>query len=121
MKAHLICPVRNCTPETKEFLDQYVVKLEEQGYTVHYPQRDVDQTDDGIGFTICDAHRKAMLEADEIHILWDKTSTGSHFDFGMAFMLANFKPVKFVCISPFEKTPHKSYGNVLQFLSFLSI
>ncbi len=117
MRIFLICPVR--TPDDEEYADWVVDHLERQGHTVHYPPRDVDQTDDGVGFEIVQTHRKAMLEADEIHVIWNPESTGSHFDLGSAFMLQAFKRVPIRIVRVFESTPHKSFGNVLKTLDAL--
>ena len=111
---YLICPVRNCTQEVTDELDEYVKMLEESGkYKCHYPPRDVDQ--DQTGINTCEQHRDAMQKCDEVHIWWDEDSKGSHFDFGMAFALD--RPI--VIIKDIEQTPHKSYGNVLNYLSSL--
>ena len=114
-KVYLVCPVRNCSDEVSRLLTAYVTHLENTGYSVHYPPRDCEQ--DQSGFGICDTHRKAMVECDEVHFWWDKESKGSHFDFGMAFMLEHFKPIKYVMADDIEATPHKSYGNVIRKLS----
>ena len=50
MKIFLICPVR--TSDDRYFADWIVYRLEQEGHTVHYPPRDVDQTDDGVGLEI---------------------------------------------------------------------
>ena len=118
MRIFLICPVR--TPDDKDFADWVVDRLERRGHTVHYPPRDVDQTDDGVGLEICRAHRKAMLAADEILVIWNPESTGSHFDLGSAFMLQAFKEVPIRIARVFDSTPHKSYGNVLKALDDLA-
>ena len=112
-RVYLICPVRGCSDEDRSFADEYVARIERGGATVHYPPRDVDQTDDGIGLTISEAHREAMLECDEVHVIWDPTSSGSHFDFGMAFMLRAFKDVRFVLARPIDRAPQKGHGNKL--------
>ena len=110
MRIYLICSVRNATDEQIQFAENYVKQLEEAGHVVHYPPRDVDQTDDGTGLNICISHAAAIRKADEVHILWDKDSKGSHFDLGMAFVLD--KP--FVYVDNYETTPYKSYGNVIK-------
>ena len=114
-KIYLVCPVRNCSDDVLKLLTAYVSKLEKEGYDVHYPPRDVEQEQSGFG--ICTAHRKAMLECDEVHFFWNIDSKGSHFDFGMAFMLGCFKPIKYVMAEEIIETPHKSYGNVIRKLS----
>ena len=112
-KIYLICSVRHATEEQKEFADNYVAYLEKIGCKVHYPPRDVDQTDDGTGTSICEAHRKAMIECDEVHTIWDSSSTGSHFDLGMAYVLQELHGIKIRCVNNPEKTDHKSYTNFL--------
>jgi hypothetical protein len=114
---YVICPVRNRTREDQEFADAYVANLEAEGNSVHYPPRDVDQADDGIGFGISDAHRTFMRTCDEVHVIWDPESVGSHFDFGMAFMLQAFKDTHIVLARPVSKTSARSYGNMLSMLS----
>jgi hypothetical protein len=112
-RVYLICPVRSCNETDRQFADQYVAELEKNGYSVHYPPRDVDQTDDGVGLAISEAHREAMLGCDEVHVIWDAASVGSHFDFGMAFMLQAWKKIPIVLARPPQLTPTKSYGNKL--------
>jgi hypothetical protein len=112
-RVYLICPVRGRSEADRVFADDYVARLEREGASVHYPPRDVDQTDDGIGLAISEAHREAMLGCDEVHVIWDGASVGSHFDFGMAFMLRAWKDVPIVLARPVEPTPTKSYGNKL--------
>jgi len=114
---YLICPVRNRNLEDQQFADAYVANLEAKGNSVHYPPRDVDQTDDGIGFGISDAHRTFMRTCDEIHVIWDPESVGSHFDFGMAFMLQGIKDTPIVLARPTPRTSQRSYGNMLSMLS----
>lgn len=111
---YLICPVRNVTQGTFEKMNRYVDDLESKGISVHYPPRDVDQTEDGVGLAISTAHREAMLECKEIHVFWDNQSYGSHFDLGMAFMLNSTKGIPIVLAAPVISTPRRSYGNILK-------
>lgn len=108
MRIYIICPVRKAGSEI-DLVSAYVADLESQGHVVHYPPRDVDQTDDGVGLRICQHHRDAMEKADEVHVWWNPDSTGSHFDFGMAYAL--HKPV--VVVNSPNRTPNKSYTNIL--------
>ena len=116
-RIYLICPVRNSSETARRFADEYVAGLEARGNSVHYPPRDVDQTDDGVGLAISEAHRTAMLSCDEVHVLWDPASVGSHFDFGMAFMLRALRPMPIVVARPVDLTGSKSYGNKLAALA----
>ena len=109
-KIFLICPVREADEEEKEFLQNYISNLEKEGYKVHYPPRDTNQ-DDPVGYNICRENRQAILDADEIHIYFAPKSKGTLFDIGMAFMME--KPVFLVNIDKIERTPHKSFQNVL--------
>ena len=111
---YLICPVRNATDEECRFADQYVEDLENRGISVHYPPRDVDQTDDGVGLTLNSTHREAMLVCKEVHVIWDPNSTGSHFDLGMAFMLGATRGLPIVLAKPAAPTSARSYGNILR-------
>lgn len=110
MKIFLISPVRNVTKEERKEIEKYVVKLEAQGHSVHWPERDTDQNDP-VGLRICRDNRKAMEGADEIHIWWNKKSEGSLFDFGIAFALK--KKIVLVNKSSIRSTPEKSFNNVL--------
>jgi hypothetical protein len=94
--------------------DEYVAHLERQGISVHYPPRDVDQTDDGIGLRINEANRAALLDSDEVHVIWDSSSKGSHFDLGMAFMLQALRQCPIVLAAPPAPTPGKGYENILR-------
>lgn len=113
-KVFVICPVRNASREVKNALRRYVYALEGKGYIVHYPPWNTDQYDP-VGNKICEQNFKAILEADEIHVWYDETSTGVHFDLGGAFMLIQIlgykKKVVFI-----NKDPGKSFRNVVAFL-----
>lgn len=85
-KIFIICPVRNVGEELKKDIDLYVTQLEALGYDVHYPPRDTDQND-STGLRICRDNRKAIEEADAVHVVWDGESQGSLFDLGMAFAM----------------------------------
>jgi hypothetical protein len=109
-KIFLICPVRDATPNEAKFLEEYTNKLESEGYNLYYPARDTNQ-DDPNGYNICFENRRALMDADEVHIYWSDGSVGSKFDFGMAFMAR--KPIKIINPSHVAPTPHKSFRNVL--------
>jgi len=122
-KVYLICPVRNCASEVGKRITTYVKKIEAEGKTVHYPPRDVDQSQSG--FDICSQHREAMIGCNEIHIWWDNKSNGSHFDLGMAFMLLQFKinNLKFILANPKDvpATLSKSFNNMIRELSNINM
>ena len=108
MKVYLLCPVRQATEDERAFLDEHVASLERHGVTVHYPPRDAPQ-DDPIGTEIVATHLKAIRECDEVQLLWNPSSTGSHFDLGAAMVLD--KPLRWLKAP--ERTAHKSYANVI--------
>jgi hypothetical protein len=113
MKIYLICPVRNINEEMKEQIDGYVAEMESQGHFVHYPPRDVDQSDP-VGDNIITKHRFAMLQSDEVHIFFDPDSKGSCFDLGMFWMMKWYNPdLKLKCINTIEKSVGKSFENVI--------
>jgi|GEM_PF-1523641 len=109
----LICPVRDCQPETLKKIECYVRSLEETGLVVYWPYRDTNQND-SIGARICADNRRALARAHEVHLWYSKGSQGSLFDFGMLFGLNK----KVVVVNPEDiaRTPHKSFENVLLFL-----
>lgn len=104
-KTFLICPVRGY--EQTE-VEEIVSVLELQKYTVYYPARDTNQTDD-TGFRICCDNRQAISEADVVHFIWDGKSQGCLFDLGMAFALGK----KVIPVSIPEPTNGKSFQNMV--------
>lgn len=114
-RAYMVCPVRNATCEQLVAMNLYVRGLEAQGIEVHYPPRDVDQSNDDGGIRICREHLAAMAVADEVHVWWDDESKGSHFDLGMAFLLSYVatRPIKVVVANGKTHVPAKSFQNVL--------
>ena len=86
-RAFLICPVRGHDISETEAVVQ---KLESDGWKVHWPPRDTDQTDT-IGLQICGQNRAAIIAADRVFIVWNGESKGSLFDLGVAW--ANNKPL----------------------------
>ena len=92
MKIYLLCPVRLATKRVKTLLTNYVEDLEKEGHEIFYPARDnpYEEVDD-IGDQICLANTTAILEADEVHIYWEKESRGSKFDLGVVYTA--WKPI----------------------------
>lgn len=109
-KVFMICPVRIITKEVYQILQKYKMELEQRGYRVHFPPDDTNQLDP-VGLAICSQNRAAIRDADEIHIYWNPGSEGSRFDLGMAFMLE--KPIRIINRDDVQRTPHKSFQNVL--------
>jgi nucleoside 2-deoxyribosyltransferase len=109
-KIFIICPVRIITDEQRQEIDDYIKQKKEEGFSVH-SYKNINQVDPTGGVNICAQHRKVMLECDEVHVFFDAASSGSHFDFGMAFVLD--KPIKLVKV--YQPTPiGKSYQAVLE-------
>ena len=126
MKIFFISPVRQATDDVRKKCEEYVAYLEKQGHEAHWPMRDTDQNDP-IGIQICDTNLGKILEADEIHVYYDKTSTGIHFDLGGTYMLIRIlgykKRVVFVNAEDFKEEivgKGKSYLRVLDRLDFLT-
>lgn len=109
MRIYLIMPVRVTDNDTQEFCEAYLAVLEESGHEVHFPPRDAPQ-DDPTGRLICETHLAAIVIADEVHVIWDVESKGSHFDLGMAYALRKTViPVTRLRGEP----PGKSYWNAV--------
>lgn len=106
MKTFLICPVRGHDPNEAI---EIVHCLEAEGWVVHYPPRDTDQTDP-VGLQICQTNLNAIKKSDVVHILWDGKSTGSIFDMGMAFALGK----KIIILDAPPLTEGKSFPNMMR-------
>ena len=105
MKTFLICPVRgHDTTETENI----VKKLENDGYSVHWPPRDTNQNDD-TGYKICKQNLMAIMMSNVVHFVWNGESQGCLFDLGMAFALGK----KVIPISMPDKTDGKSFQNMV--------
>ena len=111
MKIYIICPVRHASEDVTKRINDYVDKMEDEGHDVHFPPRDVEQNDPTGGYVICTKHGRAMYESDEVHIFWDRTSTGSHFDLGMAFFAQ--KRIRLVEVFG-DDSEGKSYLKIIQ-------
>ena len=96
-------------------IGDYVTRLEADGSSVHWPLRDTDQIDP-IGSRILRDNREALLSADEVHIWWCKSSSGSVFDLGMWYGACQPKGVRLVLANPDDLIPtgHKSFGNCVR-------
>ncbi|MCD6398591.1 MAG: hypothetical protein J7L08_01605 [Candidatus Aenigmarchaeota archaeon] len=117
----LISPVRNVTDEEKKFIEGYITELKEKGYEVYNPINDTDQNDP-YGLKICLENRKAIANADEIHIYWNPKSTGSIFDlgivFGMNYTVEEKKKIHLINKDDFEIKPPKSFTNVVKLYDY---
>lgn len=115
----LISPVRRATEEQNSLIRSYIAKLQNAGKSVHWPIVDTNQT--ASEWEICVQNGKAILAADEVHIIWDSESAGSKFDLGMVFMLNLVKgiagmrvPVRIVNLAELQRGPEaKSFEGLL--------
>ena len=115
-KIFIIRPVRNVTEEIRAKIEDYITKLETQGYKVYNPEQDNPyQKTDRVGTKIIEHNRRQMYMADEVHIWYDKSSIGSIFDIGMFFALSRGDFKKFIVINSenIAPTPDKSFENVI--------
>ena len=142
-KVFIIQSVRGATKAEREFAISHAARLENSSYEVYLPARNTNQNDP-VGLRICTDNRKAIANADEIHIIWKKNnlnwfqkllswfvgklqkwgglqkSEGSYFDFGMSFMAQHFIPDKkiiLVNLDMIKPTGGKSFENVLHALT----
>jgi hypothetical protein len=104
--AFLICPVRGVNSDVTR---SYMEKLEDDGWEVHWPPRDTDQTDD-TGWHICQDNGIAISHADRVFVVWDGKSQGCLFDLGMAF--AYHKPITVLSAPP--PSEGKSFQNMMR-------
>ncbi len=86
-KIFLICPVRNASKKQKKWIEDFVEEKDREGYIVHAPHLHTNQIDPLGGYNICKQNAKAIATSEEIDIYYDKSSTGSIFDLGVAYAL----------------------------------
>lgn len=106
-KVFIICSVRGASEEYRIKLENYVSELENKGVIVHLPHRDTNQN--ARGFDICIQNANAIKDSDEVHIFYNSSSQGTHFDMGVAFALN-----KLIIVVENEKySEGKSYPRML--------
>jgi len=103
----IICSIRNASPEYINKIENYVSKLEYEGYRVYDPHRDTNQL--AMGFFICKQNLEGMRNADEVHVFYSSSSQGTHFDMGIAFALNK----KIVVVENEQIPPGKSFQKML--------
>lgn len=86
-KIFLICPVRNASEDQRKWIEDYVEQKSIEGYIIHAPHLHTRQKDLFGGYAICKQNAEAVASSNEIAIYYDKSSTGSVFDLGVAFAL----------------------------------
>jgi len=82
----------------KDRMLKHATELKRKDHAVKIPALDDKKGLDELG--VCEYNRDMIMWADEVHIIWDRRSTGTIFDFGMCFALR--KPIKIVYLE--EKT-----------------
>jgi len=107
MNIFIICTVRDASTEYRRKLEKYAEDLENAGHSVHLPHRDTNQNASGLN--ICQENKNAIIKADEVHIFYNLSSQGTHFDMGMAFMAG--KKIKIIENVQYEEG--KSYPRML--------
>lgn len=80
----------------QERMEKHAKKMVAEGHVVVMPTFDSEVDCDEL--QVCERNLHAMQFADEVHIIWDCRSTGTIFDFGMAFALG--KRVKIIYLEP---------------------
>lgn len=70
-------------------------KLEAEGNEVFIPAFDYHPEFDE--FDVCRHNKELISVSDELHVFWDRRSTGTIFDLGMAFALS--KPVRVIYLN----------------------
>ena len=106
-KVFIICTIRSASEDYIKKLENYVSKLESEGIVVYAPHRDTNQM--ALGYEICTQNMEAIKEADEVHILYNSKSQGTHFDMGVAFALNK----KIVIVENEPLTEGKSFQRML--------
>lgn len=118
-KVFFISPVRNVSGEIYERNSDYVAKLERDDILVHWPIRDTKQDDPSGGYEICKTNFRAILEADEIHVWYDETSSGSKFDMGGVFMLTQMIGFRKTIVIPNQADAEKKDSAPKSFLKVM--
>ena len=85
MKIFIICSVREADQEYKNKVMGYALELKLKGNDAYVPF--VDTRQDMSGLNICKSNKRAIKDADEVHIFYNSKSQGTHFDMGVAFAL----------------------------------
>lgn len=71
-------------------------ELGAEGHEVRVPAFDQHPGLDELG--ICISNREDVRWAEEVHLIWDRRSVGTIFDFGMVFMAE--KPLRIIYLEP---------------------
>jgi len=84
----------------------YVKFLESLGHMVYFPMRDTLQEGTNAP-EVVRANMKAIMWADEVHVIWDGKSYGTIFDMGNAYALG--KPLRIIHVNKIKEKMNKLY------------
>jgi hypothetical protein len=93
MKIVVICPVRAAEPGRTLLIKAHIAGLRDEGHTV-FSYWDTPMEACPTGAEILFGHLGAMVDADVVHVFWDETSRGCHFELGTAVALNKFLVIK---------------------------
>lgn len=80
-------------------------RLTQEGHDVQMPAFDNHSNLDELG--VCEFNRELIEWADEVHLIWDRRSTGTIFDFGMCFMARKPLVIEYLEPKTFEGVMRK--------------
>jgi hypothetical protein len=80
----------------RDRIEEHAHKLRQAGHTVRIPAFDSHPDLDDFG--VCQYNKGLVQTSDEVHMIWDRRSTGTIFDFGMVFMAG--VPLKIIYLEP---------------------
>lgn len=84
----------------KDKFQQIHERLTKEGHHVRIPAFDEHKDLDDLG--VCEYNRSLIEWADEVHLIWDRRSTGTIFDFGMCFMARKPLVIEYLGLKTFE-------------------
>jgi hypothetical protein len=84
-KIYVVCPVRGRAVAEHTFITDYVKKLEKAGCEVYLPGRDTGIEElPSNGWGIILKNEEMLRWANEVHVIYSRTSQGSAYDVGFA-------------------------------------
>jgi hypothetical protein len=83
-------------------------RLINDGHRVRIPAFDDHADLDELG--VCEYNRELIEWAEEVHLIWDRRSTGTIFDFGMCFMARKPLVIEYLEPKTFEGVMKKYAG-----------
>lgn len=107
MKIGIIHSINSASEEHLTKVKAYAFSLWADGHAVHCPILNTNQN--GTSMEICASNVEAFRTCDEIHVFYNSTSKGAHFDLGACFAMG--KKIKVIESEPL--TEGKSFQNLL--------